>query len=155
MYQCQATRFAMRTFENILTVLDQHPYSYWRMYHRLDGLQRKACPDFIESDVLISVLQIAIVPDFHQPFRKYMLIKPSQEFLTAQCHFFRPTVVGIILVLKSNTLIAHFQDPVVGDRYFLTVPTQIFHNLGRSPKRSLRINIPSRFFRSPLKFPAA
>lgn len=71
-----------------------------------------------------------------------MLLKSPEEFSMCKQHLFGFGTVRVVFVLKHDMGVIDFKDAVPGYRYFMGIPSEIFHYLGRRTEGSLGVDIP-------------
>jgi len=78
----------------------------------------------------------AIMPDFHESFRKDMQAETPQEFLSGERYCFYAVPVSVILDRKTDMCITHVDNTLVTDSHPVGVLPQVFnYTIGRSKRR--------------------
>jgi hypothetical protein len=102
-------------------------------------------PDFRKSNRFGGATQYAIVPDTNISFGKDVQGKPADEFHSIQDHTLLLSFLPIVFVTKGHRLRIDRFDPVITDRYFMSVSAKIFYHMAGMGKRSFGIQYPLLF----------
>jgi hypothetical protein len=80
--------------------------------------------------------------DAGEPAGKDMQEKPTEEFVGTECHL--PLLVAVCVVFppERHHAVSEGDQPVIGDSYAVSVPSQVLQNMFRTSKRLFRIHNP-------------
>ena len=71
-----------------------------------------------------------------------MEAEAPEEFLRAEGHEADLAPVAIVLPPKRHLVVAHVDEPMIGDRDSMRVPGEIVKHVARSAERGLRVDDP-------------
>ena len=72
-----------------------------------------------------------------------MQAEPPEKLQAVQCHFLFLCAIGIILIGKTDSILANVQDAVVGDGNAVRVPGQVLHHVLGPCERLLGVGHPA------------
>ncbi len=86
--------------------------------------------------------QEAEVPDAHEAFREQVQQESAQEFVERYSQQLLFIVVSRIAPAKGHLFIGERDEPMIGDRYAMSVTAQIMEDMLWSSKRTFRVDHP-------------
>ncbi len=93
-------------------------------------------------DLLGRTSQYPEVPNSYQSFGQDMLGESSDKLQIVQTHFQLLGSLTVVFVAEPGLCWTNVQNPVVGDRYFVGIPTKVFQHRFGMAKRPLGVHHP-------------